>query len=262
MRNESNQPINVVNQNEGVTLEICVDTVQSAFAAEAGGASRIELCQSLTEGGTTPSAGLLEVVRNTIAIDIHVLIRPRRSDFLFSNLEFEIMKKDVAMAKQLGANGVVIGILKKDGNVDMERMRALIDFAYPLNTTFHRAFDLVPDPMKALDDIIQLKMDRLLTSGQQKSALEGTELIRELVKRANNTLAIMPGGGIDEHNIAEIMQKTGAREFHTSSSKTIESTMSFRRNNIIMANKRSLSEFEYRVADEEKIKLILEAAKY
>lgn len=248
-----------VNFNRQQAIEICVDNAQSACAAEAGGAERIELCNSLTEGGTTPSAGLIEVVRNSIDIDIHVLIRPRRGDFLFSDMEFEIMKKDIAIAKQLGTNGVVLGILKKDGNVDMERMHILIEHALPMSTTFHRAFDLTPDPLKALDDLLHLKIDRLLTSGQQKTALLGANLIRELILMAKEKLTIMPGGGINPGNIRDIAKITGAKEFHSSALIKIESKMDFRKKDISMAKKQALSEFEIRIADSNRIKSMLEA---
>lgn len=248
-----------VNFNIHPAIEICVDNAQSACAAEAGGAKRIELCNSLTEGGTTPSAGLIEVVRNSIDIDIHVLIRPRRGDFLYSDMEFEIMKKDIAMAKQLGANGVVLGILKKDGNVDTGRMQALIEHAMPMSVTFHRAFDLTPDPLKALDDLLHLKIDRLLTSGQEKTALLGANLIRELILRADGKLIIMPGGGINPRNIRDIAKITGAKEFHSSALIKMESHMTFRKKDIPMAKKQALSEFEIRIADENRIKSMLEA---
>lgn len=248
-----------VHYRNQLAIEICVDTVQSALAAEAGGAKRIELCNSLTEGGTTPSTGLIAVVRESVSIDVHVLIRPRRGDFLFSKLEFEAMKKDIAIAKQLGANGIVIGMLKRDGHIDIKKMQELIDCAYPLSITFHRAFDLTPDPIKSLDDLLHLKIDRLLTSGQQQTALLGVDLIRELVIKAGKEIIIMPGGGIDANNIQEIIRTTGAVEFHTSASHTVESAMIFRRNHIAMSNKSSLSEFEQRISDSAQIKAILKA---
>lgn len=249
-----------INYNHQPAIEICVDSVQSAYAAEEGGARRIELCNSLTEGGTTPSAGLIAVVRQQIAIAMHVLIRPRRGDFLFSDLEFEIMKKDIALAKELGANGVVLGILKKDGNIDLTRMQELVTLSSPMSVTFHRAFDLTPDPFKSLEELRKLKVDRLLTSGQQKSALMGADLIRELITKADQSLVIMPGGGINANNIQELAEKTGATEFHASAIRKVESEMIFRKNHVPMATKPLLSEFENRIADPTEINSMMAAA--
>lgn len=241
------------------SLEICVDSIQSAITAEKAGADRIELCNSLSEGGTTPSAGMIEVVRKNINIDLHVLIRPRRGDFLYSGAEFEVMKKDIEVAKALGAEGVVVGMLKEDGHIDTSRVQELIALARPLSITFHRAFDLCSAPFTALDQLMQLKVDRLLTSGQQPTALAGASLICELVKRAGEQLVIMPGGDINPQNIQEIIKKTGATEYHTSGRRKINSQMDFRREQLSMAASPILTEYEQLVADPSRIIEIQEA---
>lgn len=235
-------------------LEICVDTIESALAAEMGGADRIELCSALSEGGLTPSAGIISNLTKVLKIEVNVLIRPRRGDFLYSELEIECMKHDISMAKNLGAHGVVLGVLKKDGNVDMETMQDLIALARPLSVTFHRAFDMVPDPIKALDDLFALKVDRLLTSGQQQGAEAGMELIAQLVRKANNKLIIMPGGGITESNIQKIQQITGASEFHGSARVKKESPMEYRKKDVLMSGSASLSEYELMETSEVKVR--------
>lgn len=245
--------------NEGLTLEICVDSIASAMAAEQGGAQRVELCDYLAGGGTTPSAGMIEVVRKNINIGLHVLIRPRRGDFLYSDLEFEIMKRDIVLCRELGADGVVIGLLTKDGNIDISRTQELIALAGPMSVTFHRAFDLTPDPLKAIDDLLQLNVHRLLTSGQQESALQGIPLLRELNERAAGKLIILPGGGVTPNNVREIVTKTGLREVHASVRKPVDSGMTFRKDYPPMSSNKSLSEFEQLIADVTQIKAMQEA---
>ena len=203
---------------------------------------------------------MIALTRRQINIGLHVLIRPHRGDFLYSDLEFEIMKHDIEVAKKLGADGVVIGILKADGTIDIDRTRQLMELARPLSVTFHRAFDLTPDPHQALDDLLQLGVPRLLTSGQQASAFEGAPLIRELVKQAGEKLIVMPGAGINEQNIKEIATITGAREYHTSARSKFEGGMAFRREQLFMASAQPLSEYEHYTADADKIAAIRKAA--
>ncbi|MBF9255133.1 copper homeostasis protein CutC [Pontibacter sp. 172403-2] len=243
-----------------LVAEICVDSAHAAIAAEQGGAQRVELCDSLIEGGTTPSAGMIALTRAHISIGLHVLIRPRRGDFLYSDLEFDIMKHDIEVAKKLGADGVVLGILKADGNIDTARTGELMTLAYPLSITFHRAFDLTPDPFRALDDLLQLKADRLLTSGQQPTALAGAQLISELVKKANDRIIIMPGAGINEQNVQQLITQTGAGEYHTSARSRTDGDMLFRRNDLFMASATPLSEYEHFAADAAKVSAIRAAA--
>ncbi|RDV17241.1 copper homeostasis protein CutC [Pontibacter diazotrophicus] len=242
-------------------LEVCIDTVASAMAAEEGGAQRVELCDYLAGGGTTPSAGMIKVVRKSIRIGLHVLIRPRRGDFLYSDAEFEVMKSDIAMCRELGADGVVIGVLNKDGSIDTARTQELIAHAGPLSITFHRAFDLTPNPLKALDALLQLNVHRLLTSGQQETALQGIGLIRELNKRAAGKLIVMPGGGVNPSNIRELVAETGVSEVHASVRKPVESKMNFRKAYPPMSSNRSLSEFEQLVADVSQVRAMRKAFK-
>jgi copper homeostasis protein len=228
-----------------IELEVCVDTVHSAIAAERGGADRVELCAALSEGGLTPSWALIEHSRKHLNIALHVLIRPRRGDFLYSDLEFEIMKKDIEMARTLGADGVVLGVLHEDGQLDVERIRILVAHAAPLSITFHRAFDMTPDPFQALEELKELQVDRLLTSGQRSTALAGAGLIRDLVKAAGNQLVVMPGGGINEDNVAELRKETGAWAYHASARSSFKSKMDYKNQNLSMGSNLVLSEYEY-----------------
>ncbi|MCC7306747.1 MAG: copper homeostasis protein CutC, partial [Acidobacteria bacterium] len=163
-------------------LEVCVDSVESAFAAEKGGADRVELCDNLVEGGTTPSAGSIEAARERLSIKLHVIVRPRGGDFLYSDIELDVMKRDILTAKDLGADGVVIGVLNADGTIDREHTRELVEIARPMSVTFHRAFDMTREPFEAMETLIDLGIDRILTSGQEPGAEKGVELIRELVE--------------------------------------------------------------------------------
>lgn len=206
--------------NNNFLLEICANGIASACAAQEAGADRIELCENLAEGGTTPSYGLLQHVRRKVKLPVYVLIRPRPGDFIYSDDEFDIMQTDIRLCKKLGYDGIVAGILT-DGYVDIDRMAAIVQLAAPLPVTFHRAFDVCPDPLTALETIIDSGCKRLLTSGQQPTAEAGKELIRELVQRAGDRLIVMPGAGIHEHNIAELAAYTRAMEFHTSAKQAV-----------------------------------------
>lgn len=187
-----------------MTIEVCAYSLESCINAQAGGAKRIELCGGLGEGGTTPSAGLIELVREHIQIQLYVMIRPRGGDFVYDIFEEEIMKKDITLAKKLGADGVVLGILHPDGQVNIERTRDLVEFAYPMKVTFHRAFDLTPDPHKALKAVIETGASRILTSGQKPRAIEAVELLGKLSKEAGDAIEIMAGGGVNHLNAAEL----------------------------------------------------------
>jgi copper homeostasis protein len=161
-----------------IVLEICIDSVEAAMAAQQGGANRVELCADLLEGGTTPSAGTIHLARRSIDIDLNVIIRPRGGDFCYTPVEFEVMKLDIETAKAAGANGVVIGVLNEDGSVDADRTSELVTLARPMSVTFHRAFDMARDPYQALETLIDLGVDRVLTTGQESSVLEGLDLGR------------------------------------------------------------------------------------
>lgn len=202
-------------------LEICVDSVESAVNAEKAGAHRNELCSALPEGGITPSQGLIKSVRRNTGLPVHVLIRPRSGDFCYDDHELDIMKSDIEFCGEAGVDGIVTGILTPDGSVDTSRCSMLREFAGNLSFTFHRAFDLCNDPIKSLSEIIETGAGRILTSGQAPSALEGIELLRKLIVKAAERIVIMPGGKINETNIAAIATGTGAREFHMSAAKEI-----------------------------------------
>ena len=238
-------------------LEICVDSVQSAMDAQKAGASRVELCDNLIEGGTTPGYGTIASARNNLDIGLHVLIRPRAGDFLYSDIEFDIMRRDLKICKECGADGIVIGILKQDGTIDVKRTAELVELARPMSITFHRAFDMCINPFQGLEDIIASGADRVLTSGQKNGAEEGSVLIRDLVVQAANRIIIMPGSGINESNIERIAKITGAEEFHLSARKAIESLMTFRKGGITMGNAPGYNEFIRKVTDPEKIKTII-----
>lgn len=210
------------------TLEVIAFDIYSCLLADKNGANRIELCDNQAEGGTTPSYGLISSARSKVSIELFPIIRPRGGDFLYSDDEFNIMKEDVLMCKKIGCDGIVVGILSKDGSVDKIRMSILTKLAYPMSVTFHRAFDRTNDALKAMRDIIDCGCDRILTSGQQPTALEGLSLIKELIIHANNQIIIMPGSGIRSENIEEIALKSGATEFHSSARIFIDSKMTFK----------------------------------
>lgn len=215
-------------------IEVCVDSVESALASQEGGADRVELCDNLFEGGTTPSAGSIALARERLKIGLQVIIRPRGGDFLYSDLEFAIMRRDIETARALGADGVVIGLLTADGDIDVPRTQTLIELARPMNVTFHRAFDVAREPFHALETLVELGVDRLLTSGQDESVVEGAELIAELVSRAAGRLIVMPGGGFSERNVARIVAQTAAREIHVTGFARVESGMRFRNSRVFM----------------------------
>lgn len=215
--------------SEGLKLEICLDSVASAMAAQEGGADRVELCDNLFEGGTTPSSGMIEVARERISIGLQVIIRPRGGDFVYSDEEYAVMEADIRRAKELGSDGVVFGILGSDGSVDSERNGRLREIAHPMNATFHRAFDVTPEPETALERIIELGFDRILTSGQAPTVWEGVHLIRKLVETAGDRIIIMPGGDLREDTLLRCREETGAKEFHMLVDKDLASSVSFHR---------------------------------
>jgi copper homeostasis protein len=224
-------------------VEICVDSVESAVAAQTGGAERIELCDNLMEGGTTPSAGSIEIARRLLGIKLHVIVRPRGGDFLYSDLEFEIMRRDVEIAKSLGADGVVIGILDADGRIDGSRTAELVQLARPMSVTVHRAFDVTRDPFEALETIVACGADRVLTSGQEATGIEGADLIAELVKQAANRVKLIGCGNLTERNIVKFVALTGVEEVHFTAFGSVGSEMRFRNERVFMGGALRPSEY-------------------
>ena len=238
----------------GRIIEICANSAQSCVEAEAGGARRVELCAGIPEGGTTPGYGeICMAKRLTSTIDINVIIRPRGGDFLYTHAETDAMLLDIELAKQLNVHGVVFGCLTKQGDIDITLMRRLIEASKPLSITCHRAFDVCRDSFVALEQLIELGCDRILTSGQQPDAVQGIPLIKEFVKRAGERIIIMPGCGVREDNIAHIEAETGAKEFHTSARSIVYSGMEYRNENVPMGSSIVTSEFETVQTDREKV---------
>ncbi|MCI0474443.1 MAG: copper homeostasis protein CutC [Ignavibacteria bacterium] len=211
----------------GIKIEICVTNAESALKAQKAGADRIELCGNLLQGGITPGISAVEVIRKNLSIDMNVMVRPGEGDFLYNDYDFDIMLRDIRYFKKAGADGIVTGILKKDGSVDFERSRELVKIAKPMSATFHRAFDMTPDPYEALEKIIDCGFDRILTSGGKKSAWEGRKLIKGLIQKAGNRIIIMPGAGINDKNAVDIIDYTGANEIHLSAKIFTDSKMKF-----------------------------------
>jgi len=236
-----------------------VDSTASALAAERGGAHRVELCGDLLEGGITPSAGLIETVRKKVRIGVNVIIRPRGGDFCYTTDEFESMKRDVLTAKELGADGVVFGILKEDGHIDTARTRCLVELARPLNSTFHRAFDMSVDLNQALEDVIHSGITRVLTSGGEQNAEDGIATVAGLVTAAKNRVAVMVGGGIRETNVRHILAETGAREIHANVGHSVASPMMFRNSKISLGAIKG-SEYQRVVVLHDRVRRLLDAA--
>lgn len=242
---------------EPVLIEICVDSVASAIAAERGGAARVELCSGLGDGGITPSAGMIEAVRNRISIGLQVIIRPRPGDFCYEPEEFEIMRKDVLVAKGFGADGVVLGVLDSNGHVDVPRTKELVELARPMNITFHRAFDMSPDLFRALEDVCATGVNRLLTSGGEQNCERGAETIARLVEAARGRIAIMAGRGISPSNAASIVERTGVSEIHVGTSTYVASPMPNHNRRVSMGKRRGSEYRRIKVLEESVRKLKL-----
>lgn len=201
--------------------------MESCSIAQAAGADRIELCDNQETGGTTPSLGFIKAARKILQIPLFPIIRPRNGDFLYTTAEFECMKTDILLCKNSGCDGVVFGILYADGTVDKERCAALVSIAYPMEVTFHRAFDRTNDPFAAMQHIIHIGCQRILTSGQQPTAIEGINVVAKLMEEAKGRIVIMPGSGIRSNNISMLLQKTNADEIHSSATKLAKSKMMY-----------------------------------
>ncbi|XP_057591111.1 copper homeostasis protein cutC homolog isoform X3 [Hippopotamus amphibius kiboko] len=252
-------------------MEVCVDSVESAVNAERGGADRIELCSCLLEGGTTPSMGILQVVKQYVQIPVFVMIRPRGGDFLYSDREVEVMKADIRLAKLYGADGLVFGALTEDGHIDKELCMSLVAICRPLPVTFHRAFDMVHDPMAALETLLTLGFERVLTSGCDSSALEGLPLIKRLIDQLSKERIILEsmrnfsmeitGGGITDRNLQRILEGSGATEFHCSARSARDSGMKFRNSSVAMGASLSSSEYSLKVTDVTQVRTLNAIAK-
>jgi len=214
-------------KEETFILEIATSDFETTKSAVKGGADRIELCANLNEGGTTPCYGTIYQCRERFEVLLYPIIRPRGGDFLYTDDEYEIMLHDVKLCKQLGCDGIVIGLLNKDGAIDRKRSAALIEIAYPMGVTFHRAFDRCRDPLEAMEQLIEIGCERILTSGQQPTVNEGMELITELNKMADHRIIIMPGSGVRLGNIKLLAEKTGCKEFHSSLRSRTKTKMEF-----------------------------------
>lgn len=238
-------------------LEICIDSFESGLRAQRAGADRVELCSTLSEGGLTPSYGLIKMCTKKLNIAVNVIIRPRGGDFFYTDSEFEVMCRDILFCKEIGVSGVVSGLLNTEGSVDIARTKELVELSRPMSFTFHRALDVCADYEKALEDIIICQADRILSSGGELTAEAGMERLAGLIRQAGNRIIIMPGAGINPVNLEKIMRYTGAKEVHTSASVLVESEMIYRPEGISM-NSYGVSDFYRKQSDEGKIRQLKE----
>lgn len=236
-------------------LEICCFSLESCLTAQKAGAYRIELCGGMFEGGTSPSAGLIKLARQHLSIKLYVMIRPRGGDFCYSDTEFEVMKADIHAAKELGADGVVFGILNPDASVDVNRTKELVDLAKPLKVTFHRAFDVSAEPFEALEAIIETGCERILTSGQKNTAIEGIDLLKTLAEKAGNRIEIMAGAGVSAANASQLLE-AGVHALHMTGKGIVNSQMKYRKDDVSMASAALTNEFEIYEADFDKCKAV------
>ena len=249
-----------MNKRDDFKFEVCANGVESCIAAQEGGADRVELCAGIPEGGTTPSYGEIKTARRVLqATRLHVIIRPRGGDFLYSPLELERMAADIEAARELGADGVVFGCLRRDGSPDSEANAMLMAHAKGLSVTFHRAFDRCADPVAALEELAAQGFDRILTSGQQPTALQGTPLLRKLHEQAAGRITLLAGCGVNEQNIARIARETGIREFHFSARVAVKSDMEFSNPDVYMGAK-GADEDSIQVTSAERVRATIDEA--
>jgi copper homeostasis protein len=244
-----------------ISLEVCADSVTSALAAQNGGAARVELCENLFEGGTTPSYGQILMARKLLHIKLYILIRPRGGDFLYTDLEFNIMMADIRYCIEAGCDGVVIGMLNEDGKIDKARCAEMAKLArqWGLGVTFHRAFDMCEDLFKSMEDIIELGCERILTSGGKSTAMEGAYNVARLISKAAGRIIIMPGSGVSETNVADLVRFTGATEIHSSARVRVQSKMKYKNDHIIMGDTVG-DEYSNDVTDAKRVKEIIRLA--
>ena len=235
-------------------LEVCAFHIDSCIIAERAGAARVELCDNPVEGGTTPSYGTIKRTREKISILLYPILRPRSGNYWYSEEEFDILKEDIAMCKQLGCDGISVGIQTITANIDAERLKRIVEWASPMGVTCNRVFDCVPDPFKALEDIISCGCERILTSGQKSAAPDGTELLSKLVAQAGSRIIIMPGAGVNASNIAKLKEETGANEFHSSARKIVPNPVTY-------LNKEVSDYGNVYIADEAEVRAMVEALK-
>lgn len=245
-------------QEDSVTIEICLDSVQSIIAAEKGGADRVEFCSDLFEGGLTPALGSFLVAQQHANIPINVMIRPRGGDFCYSDLEFETMLADARLFRDAGANALVFGILTPEGKVDKKRCSQLIEIARPLEVTFHRAFDMTCDPYEAIQDLIALGVDRVLTSGQEASVPEGLDLLSSLLDAYGDRIVIMPGAGISERNFTKVHERLHAKEYHMYLHSEFSSSMHYKPDHIYMGGLLRQPEFLLQHTDQNRVTSMVE----
>lgn len=241
-------------------FEACVDSAEAAMAAEIGGAHRVELCSDLLEGGLTPSHGTLRVARERLHIGIMAMVRPRGGDFCYTDTEFAVMREDLLAAREAGVSGVVFGILNPDGTIDRDRTAELVALARPLPVTFHRAFDVTRDPYEALATLVELGVERVLTSGQEPTAVEGLDVLARLVKRAAGRIIVMPGGGITERNVARVAAGSGAGEIHFASLEPREGRMLYRNPRVFMGGTLRPPEYTQEITRPESVTAVIAAA--
>lgn len=244
-------------------FEICANSVESCIAAQKGGAHRVELCAGIPEGGTTPSYGEIAMAREALTTTrLHVIIRPRGGDFLYSPIEVKTMLKDIEVARQLGADGVVFGCLTAEGEIDLPIMHELMKASEGLSVTFHRAFDVCRDAKKALEQIIELGCNRILTSGQQPTAELGIPLLKELQEQASGRIILLAGCGVNEKNISRIAQETGIQEFHFSARESIKSGMNYKNESVSMGGTVLINEYERNATSAERVKATIQNINY
>lgn len=237
----------------GYTLECCVDSVESAIAAKKGGADRIELCSALVIGGLSPSQALYRKIREQVDLPIRVLLRPRFGDFCYTDFEHEIIKEEIRSFRKLGADGIVIGTMKPDGTLNMEQMKELIEEAKGMSVTLHRAFDMCKNPFMALEEARKLGINTILTSGQKNTCIDGVELLKELVEKAQGETEILVGGGVDASVLPVLAEKTKAKAYHMSGKISMESEMRYRKQDVSMGIA-SVSEYEIWRTSEKRVR--------
>jgi len=242
-----------------VVVEACVDAIDAAMEAEWGGADRIELCGELLQGGVTPSHGLIEAVWDQVSVPLFVLIRPRAGDFLYTADELDVMERDIRVARALHVDGIVAGALTTEGDIDVAAMRCILDAARPMSVTFHRAFDFTRDQDAALDALLELEVDRVLTSGGAPTALQGVENLARLNLRAGSELTVMAGGSITSVNVGEVVRRSGVREVHLRGAERVQSAMRHRRRDSLLARRPPLGDDERIVTRQTLVRDVMEA---